>query len=139
MCMGIHLSEAEKQEYIKKHRKHGSIVVWKVVEWDAEGYRSEFYSHFVRRGYYADVCSRNGHAEGVHAFQNPSSARRWRDTGGRIIQCRIKPKWLIDIGEDDIEGEDVQTLTAEHMVFPEYPKRTVSHYRFRKVCKEHGL
>lgn len=136
MCLGKPLDKKALNAYIKKNRKDGSIMVWKVVYDSGKRYSAIFRSR-IHRDVTKQAKNHTDSQTAVHAFRSRSSAKRY---GGTVVQCRIRPKWIRAIGiYHNWDNPRLRTLTASHMVMPKYPQKSVSLKRFRDVCKEHGI
>jgi len=140
MCMGTQLSKAELKKYIEARTKDGAILVWKVVQ-ECNGH----YVGPIENTVYGDYVRQPGRGgssyTAVHAFRNRASAVRWVIGDEIVVQCRIKPEWIRAIGGElfGFRKGQLATITARFMVMPEYPKKTVSLERFRKICKESNI
>lgn len=144
MCLGTPLDKKAMNKYIRANRKDGSIVVWKVV---SPNISRKHYEPPIENGVYSDVCSQPINVTdpqcAVHAFRDRKSAQIYARYRELAVRCRIKAKWLLEIGIGKGWGDNhymnMHTLTASHMVMPKYPQKSVSLKRFKAVCKEHRI
>lgn len=131
MCMGIPISEADKEKLLKAARKRGYIRVWKVARLEPDRFRAPLRCCTYKAGV------RQSDSVGYHGFLSRKAARSYAISGGLIhevvLQCLAKPEWLKTAGATQAEGP---TATFTKLMFPEYPDRRVTVAEFRAAIKE---
>lgn len=132
MCLGENLGQEALEEYRKTY-KNGYIKVWKVVNIKNKRYYPEIYDFKpFRIGLNIARKSATNEDKLIHAFRNEESAKRWRSFDQAILQCYVKPKWVMAVG---ITTNENLTLTTKAIVIPKNPETKVTLKEFRKVVK----
>ena len=134
MCLGTKLSDRSLQRYKAKGEKTGYIRVWKCVVKGPTRYRGYIWERVYKKGFAHAKQRAVSEQELIHAFRSQASARRYiRETYGCvIIECLVKPQWVMAIGSTH---SGIKTLTTKAIVMPEYPKTKVTVAEFRAAIK----
>lgn len=132
MCMGRNLSKTALKRYQAKG-KNGYIRAWKVVKKRCDYYESAFVGRKYKTAFAHARRDASGEQQLIHAFRNKASANAWAwRHADVIVECLVKPKWVIGIGDSQPE----KTLTTKAIVMPEFPKTKVAVREFRKAIKD---
>jgi len=127
MCMGRELSQLSLSRYKVTGKQKGYIRIWKVVIRGKHYYPEYFRTNISFKA--GLNYQYNGHP--IHAFRDKKSARKWITCSNIILECLIKPVWVVKIGKT--LGDDKKTLTVSTIVMPKFPKTIVGVREFKKI------
>ena len=125
-----------------KTSKKAWIRVWKVV---SKGRYGGWFAP-IQLIEYDNVIHNTGTnsfgKDAVHAFRTRESARSyivggssWRKTREYVVEAYVRPEWIIAAGN----AGQWQTISAEHMIVPLYPRKKLSARRVREIARQHGI
>ena len=117
-----------------KSSKKAWIRVWKVVARSPKTWRAP-----IQGIGYGNVAHNTGKfrfgRDAVHAFGDLKGARIYAHSSEFIIEAYVRPKWIIAAGY--YMGHE--TISAEHMILPLYPRKKLSARRVREIAQQYDI
>jgi len=67
-------------------------------------------------------CLNKRYKGGGHFWLHKKDAEDWRDGDSheRVVRCRVKKKWITNVGIQDVYGIDRTVIVTSRAIFPKY-------------------
>jgi len=139
MCLQRTYDKNYQKELIKKYTKNGYIKVYRFVDCYRGRFESPIWNYSFRNGLNKanDItvdCSDSwqSYHTGFHSYFTKKDAMRqlWMMRDDIIVECLIKPEWIIVIGQ-----QDGTCVVSSKIYMPNFPNRKALVRNFKQDCK----
>jgi len=140
VCLRRIYDKNYQKRLIKKYTKNGYIKVYRFVTCYMGEFKSPICNYRFRNGLnrannVVVNCSDDSwelYWTGFHSYFTKKDAMRWtwRQKSSIIVECLIKPEWIIVIGQ-----QDGTCVVSSKIYMPDFPNREVSVKNFKQDCE----